>query len=149
MKYKFSIIVASALERNAEVVESLMKVNYNKNKYEIIVEKGRNPSENRNRGIKKAKGEILGFIDDDAIVDRNLLKNVEGFFGKHGDIDIVGGPQLTPKSDKLFARVSGYALESYFGTHKMSKRYKKGELDLDADEFSLSSANCFVKKDIF
>ncbi len=147
MKIKFSFVVPVAPDRNAEVLQSLKKIRYGG--YEIITEIGKNPSENRNRGIKKAKGEIIGFIDDDAIVDKDIIKNVENFFKKYQKIDIVGGPQLTPKNDKFFARVCGYAFASYFGTHRMRKRYSKKELDLDADEFSLSSANCFVKKNVF
>ena len=79
---------------------------------------------------------------------KNLMEN-ERFFENNRDIDIIGGPQLTPKTDGWFARVSGYALESYFGTSKMSKRYKVGKLDLNADENSLTSANCFARRSVF
>jgi len=146
---KISIVIAAAPDRNVEALESLKNIDYAKKNYEIIVVKGLNPSENRNNGIKKAKGEIIGFIDDDALLHKDILKNAERFFSKYKDVDIIGGPQLTPKSDKWFARISGYALESYFGTNKMSKRYKIGKLDLDADENSLTSANCFVRKNVF
>ena len=149
MKPKFSLIIALAPYRNAEVLSSLKKVNYDKKKYEIIIEKGYNPSDNRNKGVKKAKSEIIYFLDDDAIVDKTILKNAEDFFDKYKDIDIVGGPQLTPKDDKFFAKMFGAAIESFWGSYKMANRYKKGKLNLNADEFSLTSANCFVKKSIF
>ena len=146
---KISIVIAVAPNRDAEVLSSLKNVDYPKKNYEVIVVKGLNPSENRNNGVKKAMGGIIAFIDDDALLDRNILKNAERFFKEHKEIDIIGGPQLTPKSDKWFARISGYALESYFGTNKMSKRYKIGKPDFDADENSLTSANCFVRKNVF
>ena len=146
---KISIVIATAPDRNAEVLESLKKVDYGRERDEVIVVKGLNPSENRNNSVKKAKGEIIGFIDDDAFVDKNILKNAELFFERHKEISLIGGPQLTPKEDRTFARVSGYALESYFGTSSMSKRYRIGKLDLNADENSLTSANCFVRKDVF
>ena len=149
MKPKFSIVIALAPYRNVEVLNSLKNVDYDKKKYEVIIKKGYNPSKNRNYGIKKAKSEIIYFLDDDAIVDKNILKNAENFFSKHKDIDIVGGPQLTPKDDKFFARMFGAAIESFWCSYKMANRYKKGELNLDADELSLTSANCFVKKNIF
>ncbi|MDI6730787.1 MAG: glycosyltransferase, partial [Candidatus Altarchaeum sp.] len=142
---KFSIVIAVAPYRNAEVLNSLKNINYDKNKYEIIIKKGLNPSENRNYGIKKAKGEIIYFLDDDAVVDKNILKNAEEFFNKY-NVDVVGGPQLTPKDDKFFAKMFGTAIESFWGSYKMANRYKKGELNLDSDELSLTSANCFVKK---
>ena len=82
MNKKFSIVIALAPYRSAEVLKSLKNVKYDKKKYEIIIKKGLNPSENRNYGIKKAKGEIIYFLDDDAIVDKNILKNAEEFFDK-------------------------------------------------------------------
>ena len=145
---KFSIIIPVAPDRNAPVLESLERLDYPKKDYKIIVEKGLNPSENRNRGIRKAKGEILFFLDDDAVVDENILKNAEKFFVEN-KVDVVGGPQLTPKNDKLFAKTSGFAMSSFLATHKMSNRYKKGKLNLDADEYCLASANLFVKKQVF
>lgn len=145
---KFSIIIALAPYRDAEVLKSLKDLDYNKNKYEIIIKKGYNASENRNYGIEKAKGEIIAFIDDDAIVDKNLLNNAEEFFNKY-NVDIIGGPQLTPKDDKFFAKLFGGAIENFWCSYKMANRYKKGKLNLNADELSLTSANCFVKKNVF
>ena len=149
MKPKFSIIIAVAPYRNAEVLNSLEKVDYDKKKYEVIIKRGYNASENRNYGIKKSKGEIIYFLDDDAIVDKNILKNTEIFFDEYKDVDIIGGPQLTPKDDKFFAKMFGAAIESFWGSYKMADRYKKGKLNLNANEFSLTSANCFVKKNVF
>ena len=148
-KIKFSIIIALAPHRKCEILQSLKNLDYPKNKYEIIIKKGLNPSINRNEGIKKAKGEILVFLDDDGIVNKNLLKNAETFFNKYPKIDIVGGPQLTPKDDPLFAKICGYAFSSFFGTFSMSKRYKKSKINLNADETSLTSAICFIKKKVF
>ncbi|MFH1210167.1 MAG: glycosyltransferase family 2 protein [archaeon] len=146
---KFSIIIALAPDRKISILDSLNKLDYPRSDYEIIVKKGLNPSVNRNEGIKESKGEILAFLDDDAIVHRDLLKNAEEFLKNNKDIGIVGGPQLTPKSDNFFAKISGYVLESKFGTYTMSNRYKIGKLNLDADETSITSANCFVRKTVF
>lgn len=145
---KFSIIIALAPDRTAPVLESLDRLNYSKKDYEIIIEKGLNPSENRNRGIGKAKGEILFFLDDDATINSEILKNAEQFFDNY-NVDVVGGPQLTPKDDKFFAKTSGYAMTSFLATHKMFNRYKQGRLNLDADENVLTSANLFIKKNVF
>ena len=146
---KFSVVIALAPGRNAEVLESLKEINYPKSKYEVIVKKGFNPSENRNNAIKEAKGEIIAILDDDAFLNENIFINAEDFFNKHAEIGLVGGPQLTPETDKFFAKVSGYVLESKFGAYKMSHRYKKGKLNLNADETLLTSANCFVRKEVF
>lgn len=146
---KFSIVIAVAPERNAEVLKSFEKVNYPRQNYEIIVERGRNPSDNRNRGVEKSKSEIIAFIDDDALVDRDILKEAEQFFKNHEEIDIVGGPQLTPKDDRRFAKISGYALASKFGGWKTANRYSAKKMTLEADETMLTSANLFCRKKVF
>ena len=145
---KFSIIIPLAPERGCEVKKSAENLDFDKKEYEIIIKAGRNPSLNRNLGAKEAKGKILCFLDDDAFIEKDLLKKAEEFFDKH-NVDIVGGPQLTPKDDKYFAKTSGYAIADFFCTASMSNRYKKGRLNLNADENDLTSAICFVKKDVF
>ena len=145
---KFSIIIPLAPERNCEVKESVENLEFNKKDYEVIIIEGKNPSQNRNMGAKKAKGKVLCFLDDDAKIKKDILKKAEELFKKY-DPDILGGPQLTPEDDKYFAKTSGYAMADYFCTSSMSNRYKKGKLNLSASENYLTSAICFVKKDVF
>ncbi len=145
---EFSLVIPVAPYRNAEILESIKELDFSKKNYEIIVEKGTNASENRNRGFEKSKGKILVFLDDDGIINNNLLKNAEKFLKEHSEIDIVGGPQLTPLDEKGFAKISGYALSSKFGGWNTSNRYGKKKLNLDADDTSLTTAIMFCKKEV-
>ena len=149
MNYRFSLIIPIAPWRNPEILKSIDKLDYLKKDFEVIVEKGKNPSKNRNNGIKKSKGEILIFLDDDATINKDYLNKIEDFFKEYKEIDIVGGPQLTPKEDNFFAKISGIVLTSNFGAFKVNKRYKKGKIVLDVDETSLTSANLCIKKEVF
>ena len=47
----------------------------------------------RNNGVAEAKGEILSFTDDDVIVDKNWLQNIEHEF-KEKDVACIGGKIL-------------------------------------------------------
>lgn len=151
----FSLIIPLALDRKAEVLDSISKLDYPKSQYEVIIERGTNPSRNRNVGAKKAKGEILCFLDDDAIVPKELLKEAKEIFGYRfpnpvmPKVDILGGPQLTPKDDKWFAKACGEVLGSKFGSLSMSKRYRQEEECYYADENSLTSCIMFVRKDAY
>jgi glycosyltransferase involved in cell wall biosynthesis len=143
---RFSLVIPVAPERGAEILESIKKLDYPKSEFQVIVVNGKNPSENRNKGALRAVGEIIGFLDDDATLQEDFLKNVDKFFQAYDSIDVVGGPQLTPLDEKGFARISGYALCSKFGAWELASRYSKQKLDLNADEKNLTSANLFVKR---
>ncbi len=146
---EFSIIIPVAPDRNADVLECLKEVDYSKEKFEIIVEPGSNPSKQRDMGIKKAKYEKLVFLDDDAYIESDFLSNIKNFFDKYPDYDIVGGVQLTPDSDSKFSKISGIALSSFFGAYRMKNRYIATKLNLDACEKDITSAICIIKKSVF
>lgn len=145
---KFSLVIPLAPYRDAEILDSIKKLDYPKSQFHVIVVKSLNASDNRNKGAEKAKGEIIAFLDDDAILDKNYLKNAEKFFDKHPEIDILGGPQLSPLDEKGFAKISDYALSSKFGAWDMSRRYSIQKESLDVDETAITSANLFCKREV-
>lgn len=146
---KFSLIIPVAPNRDAEILDSIKRLDYSKKDLEIIIEKGKNPSENRNKGIKKAKGDFIVFLDDDAQVKEDYLKKIKEFFNKYSLTDIVGGPQLTLKEESFFGKISGIIFVSNFGAFRVNKRYIQGQINLNADETFLTSANLCVKKSVF
>lgn len=74
------------------------------------------PADKRDFGAKKAKGEILAFLDDDSYPERKWLENALGIF-KH-DQKIVGvcGPSLTPPQNNLRQKASGYVWSTWLGS---------------------------------
>jgi succinoglycan biosynthesis protein ExoA len=147
---KFSLVITYLKEGSPEVLESIKQMDYPKKDYEILCLPGPgSPSIYRNKGADVGKGKIIAFIDDDAMVHRDLLKNAKKFFEENPNIDIVGGPQLTPADEKGFARISGYALSSKFGGWNTSNRYESKKLNLNADDTSLTTAILFCKKEVF
>jgi glycosyltransferase involved in cell wall biosynthesis len=95
-----------------ELLESLMNLEYDKRKYEVIVvdgystdgtrelvlkypvklimQEGDGLNAARNTGVKNSKGRIVVFTDADCIVPRDWLKNIVSCF-KDDDIACVGG----------------------------------------------------------
>ncbi len=141
-----SIVIPLAPDRRLDIKDSLLK---DKNKIHLIVEKGANPSRNRNKGIKKAKTEFIAFLNAHSILTENWPEKVKEFFEAHPEIDIVGGPQLTSKNDPFFERASGYALSSIFGAAEASTRYRIKKLNLEANEKHLTSANLICREKVF
>ena len=147
---KFSLVIPLGSGRNAEILKSIQNLDYQKKEFEVLVERGTNPSENRNRGIEKAKGNFIVFLDDDAFIEKDYLKKIEKFFKEYPNTDFVGGPQLTPKKgENFFARLSGIVLTSNFGAFKVNKRYLQNSKVYEAEQTDLTSANFCVKKNVF
>ena len=57
-----------------------------------VVETEQGLSAARNKGIKEAKGDIIVYIDDDALVDTWYLRIIVEYMSVHPKIDAVGGP---------------------------------------------------------
>lgn len=143
---RFSLIIPVAPGREAEILSSIRRLDYPAADYEVVVVKGSNPSANRNLGADRARGDILVFLDDDASIPSDYLQRAEAVFAKYPAVDIVGGPQLTSKSDKPFSKISWYALSSFFGAWKVSHRYAVRKTRLNVDETAVSSANLLCRK---
>ncbi|MEK6919097.1 MAG: glycosyltransferase [Nanoarchaeota archaeon] len=143
---RLTIIIPAPLDKNLpiEVTKTI-----DKKKVEIIIERGNNPSINRNRGIKKAKTELVAFTNIHSKLAKNWYEEVIKFFDKNKEVSAVGGPQFTENDGKAFQRASGHALKSPFGSAVVSKRYKENKENLDSDETEITSANLICRKSVF
>jgi GT2 family glycosyltransferase len=72
------------------------------------------PADKRDMGVRKAKGEILAFLDDDSYPDKNWLQNALKIFNH--SISAVCGPTLTPPHNNLYQKASGYVWSTWFGS---------------------------------
>ena len=60
--------------------------------FHYFVETEQGLSAARNKAIKEAKGDILVYIDDDALVDSWYLRTIAEYMSAHPEISAVGGP---------------------------------------------------------
>ncbi|MAH49485.1 hypothetical protein CMI37_26920 [Candidatus Pacearchaeota archaeon] len=141
---RISVVIPSAPEDELRVVESLKR---QKEKIgQVVVVRGRNTSKNRNRGGRAAREDFVAFTNSHSSFPEDWSENVIKFFELHPEIDIVGGPQLTPEGNSFFGRTSGYALSSIFGAANVSKRYGLGKLNLSASETDVTSSNLICRR---
>lgn len=154
------IIPAYNVEKTIDkTIEALLKQNYPKKDYEIIIVddgstdktveviskfpvklvklKHKGPANARNIGAKKSRGGILLFTDADCVPDKNWIKNMVEPFKDQG---IVGasGTYKTLNSEKLMARFVGYEIE---------QRHQKMERQRFIDFIGTFSAG--YRRDIF
>jgi len=147
---KYSIVIPLAPDRKAEIVAHIKKqVIIPKKDYEIIIVPGLNVPRNRNEGIRKARGKYICFLDDDGYIEPEYLWYLDRFLAVHPEIDVCGGPQLTPPDDTYFAKKSGEVLSSNIVMPGVSRRYKSCPETLQADSSYLSGANLIAKRSIF
>lgn len=142
VEYPFvSIIVGIRNEENyiVECIESLLDQDYPKEQHEIIIVDGMstdntqsivqkypvklilnermNVAAARNLGVEAAKGDYVAFTDGDCKADKNWLKTlIQEIIKVPEDVACVGGPNLIFGTDPTFAKVVGYAQETFLGS---------------------------------
>ncbi len=111
---KISVLIA-ARPGQAEVkaVAASRQLDYPPEKLEILVARGKQPSVQRNAGIRAATGELLYFLDDDSVPEPENLRRAIPRFGS-SDVKMLGGPNLCPADapalEQVFALVLGCPL---------------------------------------
>lgn len=82
-------------------------------------------SSNRSRQLNAtcaiAKGRILAFTDDDCIVPRDWLKNLDRVFSRESNIGLVGGPDRSDSESSTLSMALDCVFRSFVGTGGLRK----------------------------
>jgi glycosyltransferase involved in cell wall biosynthesis len=93
----FEVIVIDGMSVDG-TFEELQKVK-DKFGFTLLRNEKINAAAGRNRGIEQAKGELIAFVDGDAIPHSDWLSNIKTVFDKHDkSVAGVGGPDLLPQN---------------------------------------------------
>lgn len=144
MKSPITLVVPLSKEGKEDFLKSVSK----KDGMSISVQRGPNPSANRNAGIRKSKTPFVAFINGHSLLAPDWHSKVISFFKEHPQVDVVGGPEVNSKEDNFFGRISGYALASPFGSGGIAGRYGGKDLIMDASETQLTSANLICRRKV-
>ena len=68
------------------------------------------PGSKRNIGARKAIGKVLIFFDDDSFPDKNFFYLASRYFSNTKYL-AIGGPAITPKSNTIDQKISGFFFE--------------------------------------
>lgn len=107
---------------------------------------GGDPSGKRNKAVKKSRGEIIVFNDDDVYVPPGYLERVMELFN-NSEVYGAAGPLLTPPSDNLLKSASGLVWESYVGS--MGAGVFRSRKMAPRVVYDYPAANLIVRKKIF
>jgi len=117
----FSIIIPIRKENDylKETLHSLKRQSTNNFEILVITDKlsgCANPSEKRNLGAQKAKGDYLVFFDDDSFPSKKYFENAKKLVKKYPQYAALCGPCLTPPKDNIYKQASGLVWSSWLGS---------------------------------
>lgn len=116
--------------------------------YELLVAEGTSPSCQRNQAVQQAAGEIIYFLDDDAMVVPDALQRLARHFADP-QVVVVGGPSLTPSTDTLLQRAIAAALASPLGAGGVRNRYRAVGTVRRTTERELILCNLAIRREAF
>lgn len=90
-EYEILLVDNNCTDNTRELCDSFAKTHLDVN-LRYVTEPEQGLSAARNKGIKEAKGDVIVYIDDDALVDEWYLRTIVDYMGTHLEIDAVGGP---------------------------------------------------------
>ncbi len=118
------IIPARPDEAEVTAVTAARALDYPADKLEIILARGKQPSVQRNTALRAARGELIYFLDDDALaVTGNLRRGVEIF--RDAKVQMLGGPNLCPADAPFLEQVFALVLSSWIAFGPSRARYAK------------------------
>ncbi len=90
-EYEVLLVDNNCTDNTQEICEAFTKVHPDI-QFHYTYEPEQGLSAARNKGIKEAHGDILVYIDDDALVDTHYLRTYADWFAAHPETMACGGP---------------------------------------------------------
>lgn len=96
-----------------------------------------NTSEARNLGLRKAKGDIVIFLDDDCVVTKNWFNNIVRFFNLNPQAKVVMGKNLHPAKENFISSIENQRVNNLVKKHLFKHRRQSASLFLDSKNFAV------------
>ncbi|HEX9161701.1 MAG TPA: glycosyltransferase [Thermoanaerobaculia bacterium] len=119
------------------------------NRVRNVVEKNRNPATRRNRAASVAQGEILAFIDDDALAAPGWLATAAAYLDARPEVVALGGPDPAPDDSTEAELIADTLLATrWIGSGVAAHENLTGVFDIRSPS-DLALVNLFVRKSLF
>lgn len=134
-----TILLVDSIDETARKMEQ-------KYKWLRVIERKNKPGDKRDTGAKKAKGDILAFIDADVAPRKDWLTQASKVFNTHPEIVALGGPGVLPKKVNTWEYIFDEVLQSWLGGGGYTYRFVP-QNERYVDDYP--SMNLLIKRDIF
>lgn len=129
-------------------VNAAKKLQYPKNKLQIIVARGKQPAVQRNTAVRAATGDLIYFLDDDALpLPENLQRSVKHF--QRSEVKMVGGPNVCPSEAPALEQLFAVVLASWLAFGPSRARYHPVGSVRNSSEKELILCNLMARRDAF
>ena len=116
------IVPARPGESRILALEAIRALDYPRERMDVIVARGKQPSVQRNTAIKSAQGDLIYFLDDDAQPVAGALRRAAEHFSRP-DVQMVGGPNVCPADAPWIERLFAVVLSSRLAFGPSRARY--------------------------
>ena len=140
------LIAARPGQAEIKAVDAARRLEYPREKMEIIVARGKQPSVQRNAAMRAAKNELIYFLDDDSVPPpENLRRAVQAF--SDPQVKMLGGPNLCPEDAPLLEQVFALVHASWLAFSSSRARYTPvGKLRASSEK-ELILCNLIARRD--
>ena len=141
--YELIVVDNQSTDGTAEAVENFLQLSSEKSRAKVVKEPRLGLSHARNRGLQEASGDLIIFLDDDAIAPSNWLSSMVSVFDSDPRIAVVGG-----KVDPLWpeGRAPDWISRDLF-SHFSVIDWGVGTQDLASDQW-LAGANIGYRRKV-
>lgn len=144
-----SVIVPIRIGAKCSAVsESLLKVDYPQERIELIVIEGKQPSRQRNMGVKEAHGEIIYFFDDDSEFPENIFRKTMRHY-ENQEVAAIAGLAVAKKDAPKLSRAANLVFASIFGGCTGRYKYKSIGKAKRADDKYFILCNASIRREVF
>ena len=149
MASNYSVVIAAdRTDKKLASLEGLAKLSASEKPREIFACVGRNPSLQRNMGVRQSKSAAVYFLDDDSVVAPGTVKHLLSHFEDQRTA-VAGGPNLVPPDATPFEKTVNAVLASWLGSFKVRNRYAAIGSVKEATEKDLILCNMMVRRKAF
>lgn len=132
--------------REIGAVNAARALDYPREKLEVIVARGKQPSVQRNTAIKAARGELIYFLDDDSLAQKENLRRAVEYF-RDPKVKMLGGPNLCPPDAPPLEKVFALVLASWIAFGPSRARYWPVGSIRESGEKELILCNLIARRD--
>jgi succinoglycan biosynthesis protein ExoA len=116
---------------------------------QLLIEADPNPAVRRNHAAAAASGEILAFIDDDAVAAPDWLASAERWFRENPDLLALGGPDPSPPDAPVGEQISETLLATRWIGSGIAAHEHRGRSFTLRSPHDVALVNLFVRREEF